>query len=204
MVFPFYKMQDDIDWSKGGIYTPEEVDDMQTYLEFSRTRDAIGFKLAEQTINFDADGALTIQSAFPETTIPHSWKEALFGRFLHFCHQWGETASILISLYILWRIISYFLSFIYRLIILKDVHGWSKELCWAPCADLFLMRNYHTNHRYEPPTVHYRTGNTPTEEDTMTEIFPSLGSIIKSNPEDRNVQGQCEDTLLFPRGKSEA
>ena len=41
--------QDELDFSHGGIYTNEEIDSLQTYLEIGRVQEAITFKLATQT-----------------------------------------------------------------------------------------------------------------------------------------------------------
>jgi len=133
------------DWSRGGIYTSDEMKNMEEYQDFSRTVTALGAKLAQQVTYYGPMGDIAPHQLFPSLEA-QSFFTSIYSRVITFLHAWGETAAVFISLYTIWRLIATLLQWAYNLFILKDVHGCTSQLLWIPCAGLLLMRKYRADY----------------------------------------------------------
>lgn len=138
-----FQLHTDIDWSQGGIYTKEELAQMENYLEFSRTRDAISFQLANQADHsYGYQGSLRPQQLFPDAPAFRSWSSIFLKKLLSFLHAWGETASIFISIWMIWKLLFTLLGWFYNFMVLHNLHGCSRQLLWIPCTTFLLMRRF--------------------------------------------------------------
>ena len=116
---------------------------MENYLEFSRTRDALSFQLANQAQQYyPFDGHVTPNQLFPQSRMFDDWKGVFFKKIVTFFRTWGETASVFISIWMIWRLLSTLIGWVYNSMVLYNLHGCSRQLFWVPCWKFLLMRNY--------------------------------------------------------------
>ena len=178
----------DIDWSKGGVYTEQELSDMESYLEFSRTREALSFQLARQAQNhYRFSGHIGPGQLFPESPVFKNWKSILWRKIVNFFHTWGETASVFVSIWILYRVVSMMTGWIYTFFALHNLYGCGKQLCLFPCSKFLLMRWYQASklQEYEnygniakasaPPANGLKGDEPPQKKATVGTTFSKAG-----------------------------
>ena len=145
-------LAENADWSHSGIYLEGDLEKAETYVDFSRTIEALGATMSGQYLeipmgNRQIGPGQVFPSAFPN--VPN-WKNFLFKRVMNFLHGWGEAASILLSLYMFGRIIMFFVQTIYSCFIIRDIHACSRYLPWSFCPTAFLMKRYRKENRPVP------------------------------------------------------
>ena len=129
---------DEIDFSQQGVYTPDDIEGMHRYLTFGQAREALGYRLAEQT-------PLTAYSndiVLPTQLFPISSFKEMFGGFIAFLATWGNVASVFIATTMAFGLISKIATFLYHTLIIKKNYGCGRTLLWSCCPGLFLMRRY--------------------------------------------------------------
>jgi hypothetical protein len=127
----------------GGVYKQEDIEAMERYMDLPRATTALGTNLVNQAIlDQHTRGPINPEDLFPGYQDPRKWMEGLWGKFITFLHEWGEAASILISLYIIIKTGITISGWIYNLFILRDIHGCGRILCWIPFISFFLMKTY--------------------------------------------------------------
>jgi hypothetical protein len=72
------------------------------------------------------------------------------------------------------------LQWAYNLIILRDVHGCTRQLLWIPCAGLLLMRKYRAD--YGDQKAGYRPASSDDQEMTLNNDS-AKNPIIKQYPD---------------------
>src|SRR6056300_698919 len=174
----------DVDWSTGGIYTDEDLNAMQNYLEFPRIRQALESHLAWQAAlgHYDGSTPLTPSVLFPNE-FPSLSGYILSGLW-NALRQWGEFVSIVIALIVAGRILMWFLKIIFSCWALIGAHGITLHLLWFACSDwLYLLRyrkvHRQKNKREDPPA------KTPEEEPlpckNSYEMLPTPNISIRPN-----------------------
>jgi hypothetical protein len=128
---------------QGGLYKQEDIDAMERYMDLPRATTALGVNLVGQANLERLDkGPLNPEDLFPNFQDPRKWMQGLWGRFVTFLHEWGEAASVLVSIYIIVKLGILLFGWGYNLFILRDIHGCGRILCWVPFISYFLMRTY--------------------------------------------------------------
>ena len=116
--------QDNLDFSHGGIYTNEEIDSLQTYLEIGRVQEAITFKLATQTGLITPNQHLSPSVLFPSHTLPGgSWHTFILGKLWGAFRSLGEFTSAIIATIIIVRIIWFLIKLCVNCQVLYKQHG---------------------------------------------------------------------------------
>jgi hypothetical protein len=129
--------------ASGGVYKQEDIDAMEAYMDLPRATTALGTNLVNQAIiDHHRSGPLRPENLFPTYQDPRQWMSGLWGSVVAFLHEWGEAASVLISLYIIIKLGITIFGWCYNLFILRDIHGCGRILCWIPFVSFFLMKTY--------------------------------------------------------------
>ena len=77
--------------------------------------------------------------------------------------SFGNTASVFIGAYILYSFVHKVLGYCYKVLVLREAQGWTKEILFCCCSDFLQMRKYRADYRtaranesvYKTPR-HYR------------------------------------------------
>ena len=139
----FSNIVGNIDFSKGGIISEDEMKNLQRYMEFGRVRDAISMTMANQIANFDGSEPITPFMAFPPDTLPGgSWYTLILGPIMGFLRQLGDWTSIAIAIFVIGRLLVAFISLCFSCCSLYHVHGWSKQLFWIPFSEMLHTKEY--------------------------------------------------------------
>ena len=71
----------DVDLSRGGVYDPDAVDDLITWLEGNRRQDVVMHQIANQVGNLNPGQYITPRLMFPPHTLPGgSWHTFILGK----------------------------------------------------------------------------------------------------------------------------
>jgi len=133
------------DFSVGGIYDSKQIAAWQRYLDLSRSGLHVTSLLVMQMNQHYKEYPghyIRAEQLFPDMNDPTQWTSRLWSRTVVFLHLWGETAAILFGLLAMYRMAVSFLSWLYTVVVLREVHGCSRALFWTPCPDIFLLRQY--------------------------------------------------------------
>ena len=141
--YTYHDVIDNVDFSKGGIISEEEMKNLQKYMEFGRVRDAVAMTMANQMTGFDSTAPITPFMAFPAETLPGgSWYTLILGPVMGFLRQLGDWTSIVIALFLIVRLFLRLLTWTFTLHTLYRIHGFSKKLWWAFFGELFHVKEY--------------------------------------------------------------
>ena len=134
----------DYSFASGGIYSDEEVEGLQDYLEFPRIQSAVTYKLADQAHNIRPETSITPDILFPPHAIPSgSWTTFILGSLWGKLRRLGEMASIFVGGFLLlkslWAIFKVLAS-AYHMIM---SYGCSLQVLWACCPEtLFTLKHF--------------------------------------------------------------
>lgn len=184
-----------IDWSKGGLYSEDELKSMREYLEFSRAKEALGAQLVTQSGIYEFNGQVGVHTLFP-TTFPNvDVASTFFKKIWDFLHHWGEAAAVFISIFGIFRLLTTLIEILYSFCVLKDTHGWGRHLLWIPFSTLFLLKRYRDNNQ-ENQTGDSSTGSSRTPKDRendqnqeTSEQQPMVNEPPPYNPNSQSESG---------------
>ena len=133
------------DFTKGGVYPEDVLNRMRNYISFSNVRDALIFKLAQQTpMQTYANMVITPGDLFPKFDV-WAWIKSQLWTFLT---VWGSIASIFMSIVTIFGVVSWAFHTLLNCFTLHSVHGCDKTLIWSFCLNAFMARQYgHKNRR---------------------------------------------------------
>ena len=140
----------DIDLSKGGVYDPDAVDDLISWLEGNRHQEAVIHQLADQVGNLNPGQYITPRLMFPPHTIPGgSWHSFILGKLWGAIRGLGENFSSIFGLLIVGRLVWYVIKVLMNCSYIHSVHGCSAKLAWSFCTEVFFTRNYRREQRQQ-------------------------------------------------------
>ena len=91
----------DIDLSRGGVYDPDTVDDLISWLEGNRRQDVVMHQLADQVSNLNPGQYITPRLMFPPHNLPGgSWHTFILGKLWGAIRGLGEIFSSFFGLLI--------------------------------------------------------------------------------------------------------
>lgn len=133
------------DWAHGGIYSRDQLEDMQNYIEFGRAKEALGAQLRMQTReehgSLRSATILSVDNIFPEfTTIGTA--SYFSKRLWTFLHQWGEICSVLIMAATLIRIAIFMIETAYNIALFRSLFGCSIQILWSLCSNIFILKQF--------------------------------------------------------------
>ena len=141
------KFDREIDWSEGGVYTTEELKSLRRYMEYSRYKDVLSFKLAQQYQGSAEDDMINPGDLFPETPGFQALTKGLFSYIMDFIHSFGDWAAIFLGSYLIVNFTGRLFHYVYRLLVLKEAHGFSLQLFFCCCPELLMLRKYKEDYR---------------------------------------------------------
>ena len=64
-----------------------------------------------------------------------------------FLFSFGNTASVFIGAYILYTFAHKIIGYFYKVLVLREAHGWTKDILFCCCSDFLQMRKYRADYR---------------------------------------------------------
>ena len=173
----------DVDLSRGGIYEPEAVDDLITWLEGNRRQEVIMHQITKQVGDLSPGQYITPRLMFPPHTLPGgSWHTFILGKLWGAIRGLGEIFSSIFGLLIVGRLVWYLIKVLMNCSYIHSVHGCSAQLAWSFCTEVFFTRLY----RREQKSSAERSDNDPTSKPKVpvrNRIF-NFGNIFSKNVSD--------------------
>ena len=133
------------DFSKGGLYPDEMMEQYENFQDFGRTQAALTAQFVRQIGNdwhYEGGRIISPEQLFPELNDPRQWASKFWSKTTKFLHWWGETSAIVLSLFFFYRVLSSLLSICYSIFVFKDLHGCTRQMLWTPCPEAFLLKQY--------------------------------------------------------------
>ena len=175
----------DVDLSRGGIYEPEAVDDLITWLEGNRRPEVVMHQITNQVGNLSPGQYITPRLMFPPHTLPGgSWHTFILGKLWGAIRGLGEIFTSIFGLLIVGRLVWYLIKVLMNCSYIHSVHGCSAQLAWSFCTEVFFTRIY----RKEQKSAAEKPDNDPSTNPNPTirnRIF-NFGNIFSKNDNDNN------------------
>ena len=122
----------DIDLSRGGVYDPDALDDLISWLEGNRRQEVVIHQLADQVGNLNPGQYITPKLMFPPHTLPGgSWHTFILGKIWGAIRGFGEVFSTIFGLFIVGRIVWYLIKVVMNCGYIHSAHGCSPHLAWS-------------------------------------------------------------------------
>ena len=166
----------DINLSKGGVYDPDAVDDLISWLEGNRRQDVIMHQIADKVGNLNPGQYITPRLMFPS----HRWFMALFyiGQTLGCCLRIGRDFLFHFDLLIVGQLVWYVVKVLMNCSYIHSVHGCSAKIEWSFCIKVFFTRNYRHEQRQQG-AMSERSDNDPSNQPkpTILDRIKSFGNF---------------------------
>ena len=131
------QMESNVDFSKGGVFDERDMKAWEAYAFIGRIRDSVASQLALQVSDTYNRG--TTDKTFQT---PDEWLMAKYHGLLGFLTAYGQAAAILVSLTVVWRVISQLVAWFYGgCQIYKDASTCTWDIIWTFCPTMFLMKD---------------------------------------------------------------
>ena len=175
----------DVDLSRGGIYEPEAVDDLITWLEGNRRQEVVMHQITNQVGSLSPGQYITPRLMFPPHTLPGgSWHTFILGKLWGAIRGLGEIFSSIFGLLIVGRLVWYLIKVLMNCSYIHSVHGCSAQLAWSFCTEVFFTRLYRKDQR----STAERSDNDPSDKPNShirNRIF-NFGNIFSRNVNDND------------------
>ena len=169
-----------VDLSRGGVYEPEAVDDLISWLEGNRRQDVVMHQIADQVGDLHPGEYISPKLMFPAHTLPGgSWHSFILGRIWGFFRGLGEIFSTIFGLLIIGRLVWYLVKVLMNCSYIHSVHGCSAQLAWSFCTEVFFTRNYRREQK-EQAEVDDRTDNDPSSFPRQTGVTQSIRDRLRN------------------------
>ena len=115
------RFDQDIDLSRGGVYGPDAVDDLISWLEENRRQEVVVHQLADQVGNLNPGQYITPKLMFLPHTLPGgSWHKFILGKIWGAIRRFGKVFS---TIFIVGRIIWYLIKVTMNCGYIHGAHG---------------------------------------------------------------------------------
>ena len=132
----------------------------------------------------DLSHEISLQQLFPGDPGIQILSQGILSYVTGLLFSFGNTASVFIGAYILYSFIHKILGYFYKVLVLREAHGWTREVLFCCCSDFLQMRKYRAD---------YRTAN---ESEYGTRFHyrrpPSEGA---DSPDNAHLLGEPESIL---------
>ena len=134
---------DYVDFTKGGVYTQEELTNFQDLQDFDRAQLDLNARLTEgaKLDDLRVGGGIN-----PNELFPHVQELNFLDKAYHEAIQafmwWGTVSSGVIGIILIIQIVVKVAMFLYSLVTLrtKRKQEWKRALCWSLCPDFLIMK----------------------------------------------------------------
>ena len=128
----------DIDLSRGGVYDPDAIDDLITWLEGNCRQEVVVHQLPDQVGNLNPGQYITPKLMFPSYTLPGgSWHTFILGKIWGAIRGLGEVFSTIFGLFIVGRLFWYLVKVVMNCGYIHSAHGcchiWRGHFAWKCC-----------------------------------------------------------------------
>lgn len=174
--------EDKADFSKTGLYSKEELRALESQQTNGLNTEAWSQRLANQggTLPQGDKGYVYPEDLFPHMPDPKEMGTKIYKAMVDFLHMWGYTASIFVSIFMLWKTLVTLINWIISFVVLRDSHGCGRHLFWIPCPKFMLLAQYRgegrRHRRWTPgaPVSHNRTLEERLDSDSVVSMPPGL------------------------------
>ena len=119
----------DIDLSRRGVYDPDAVDNLISWLEGNRRQDVVLNQLVDQVGSLNPGEYITPRLMFPPHTLPGgSWHSFTLGKIWGAIRGLGEIFCTIFCLLIVGRLVWYVVKVLMNCSYIHSVHGCSAQL----------------------------------------------------------------------------
>ena len=154
----------DIDLSRGGVYDPDAIDDLITWLEGNRRQEVVVHQLTDQVGNLSPGQYITPKLMFPSYTLPGgSWHTFILGKIWGAIRRLGEVFSTILDLFIVGRLVWYLVKVVMNCGYIHSAHGCSPHLARSFCTEVLFTHHYRKIQRRHRPNVSGRSDTDPSE-----------------------------------------
>ena len=177
------------DFSQGGIYSPDQVDELVRYLENGRLQDAVVHQIAGQVGNLKPGEYITPKQLFPSYAIPGgSWHTFILGKIWGTFRSLGEIFSAFMGTFLVGRFLWFLLKILMNCYFLKGHIGCSKSLFWSLCTDVYYSKRLRKNKKSEKQNDSLKTSPEVLETDNCLSSYRRLDSPIRREPPPNPVE----------------
>lgn len=186
----YHDRMQDWNWDMGGIYTPAQKRAMEEQRNQRRKQDDAISRLVEQSRpHLFQRGIWTHSQVFPDFdsqgVLPRVYRGVL-----EFIEDWGTEAGAFFALYLLVTAIGTIVGLGYRLLILHEVHGCGRMLCWGACFKALYSKNY-LQYKKNVQEAKLKQGLHP-------QIYKNLEESRRKMNRRTNPSSSAEDQLRMP------
>ena len=178
----------DIDLSRGGVYDPNAVDDLISWLEGNHRQEVVVHQLADQVGNLCPGQYITPKLMFSPHTLPGgSWHKFILEKIWGAIRGFREVLSTIFGLFVVGRIIWYLVKVIMDCGYIHSANGSSPQLAWSFCTEVLFTHHYQkSQHRQQPAAVSSQSDNDPSSHPckrrTISEHVMSVASCSCLDP----------------------
>ena len=181
------RFDQDIDFSRGGVYDPNAVDDLISWLEGNHRQELVVRQLADQVGNLNPRHYITPKLMFPPHNLPGgSWHKFILGKIWGAIHGFGEVFATIFGLFIVGRIIWYLIKVAMNCGYIQGAHGCSPQLAWSFCMEVLFTHHYRKDQRRQQAVEFGRSDNDlsgrPRKKQTVREHLRSRASCSRLDP----------------------
>jgi hypothetical protein len=136
------------DFSKGGIYSEDDLVAFQNYLDYGRMRASLIWTLSNQHGTYsEADMRIKMNNLFPLDT-PISIFPGFLGSLLHAMHVYGEFCSVLVGTYLMVTFGIAVMKFLMRFRLIHAIYGWTfRAVRHAMFPTNYMLTKHRTAYR---------------------------------------------------------
>ena len=95
----------------------------------------------------DISHEISSQQLFPGDPGIQALSHGILSYIMGFLFSFGNTASVFIGAYILYTLAHKILGYLYKVVVLREAHGWTREVLFCCCSDFLQMRKYRADYR---------------------------------------------------------
>ena len=170
----------DDDFSQGGLYSQNELEALQRYLELGRVQEALTYKLAAQVGRINAADYISPHQLFPPYAIPGgSWHTFILGKLWGWLRSFGEFASAMIAIVFIVRFLWFLGKLFFSCRFLHEIHGCSRTLAWAFCSEMLFMFRYRQSRAARGFNNRRRSRQQPNQYDRVRAPTPDRTSCVR-------------------------
>ena len=170
----FLEFDRSADFSHDGLYDDATMAKMEHFLEFGQVRQAIDYKFAIESNDFQDDRPLSQDNFFKDPFA--QWKFSFVGSIIKFLHDYGTYMSAFVGTYLIFSLVSQFIHFLFRFNALRLVYNSMLTTILGSLCHTSFLAHMHAKDR--------RDNHAPSTDDDDSNGYVSPRSI-RSNSSGR-------------------
>ena len=135
----------------------------------------------------DLSHEISPQQLFPGDPGIQILSQGIFSYVAGLLFSFGNTASVFSGAYIIYSSVHKILGYCYKVLVLREAHGWTKDILFCCCSDFLQMRKYRADYRtarmneslYEDPRHLRRPPSEGADASDSSRLLGEPESILK-------------------------